>query len=75
VGNAGIFCILSLEGGGAKGFYTLGVLMQIEAMAGPLHQQFDLVFGTSLVPAQSSRLLSVSADPSMKLWRSIASTS
>jgi len=42
-----LFRILSLDGGGAKGFYTLGVLKQIEAMAGPLHEKFDLVFGTS----------------------------
>jgi uncharacterized protein len=47
VGSDGIFRILSLDGGGAKGFYTLGVLKQIEAMAGPLHERFDLVFGTS----------------------------
>jgi patatin-like phospholipase/acyl hydrolase len=40
--------VLTLDGGGAKGFYTLGVLKEIEAMAGcPLHQKFDLVFGTS----------------------------
>jgi predicted acylesterase/phospholipase RssA len=40
--------ILSLDGGGAKGFYTLGVLKEIEAMlACPLHQRFDLIFGTS----------------------------
>lgn len=40
--------ILSLDGGGAKGFYTLGVLKEIEAMVeGPLHEKFDLVFGTS----------------------------
>ncbi len=31
--------ILSLDGGGAKGFYTLGVLKQIEAITGPLHKQ------------------------------------
>ncbi len=44
----GLFRILSLDGGGAKGFYTLGVLKEIEAMIGcPLHQRFDLVFGTS----------------------------
>lgn len=43
-----IFRILSLDGGGAKGFYTLGVLKEIEALAGrPLHEAFDLVFGTS----------------------------
>jgi predicted acylesterase/phospholipase RssA len=41
--------ILSLDGGGAKGFYTLGVLKQIEALlgGGPLCEQFDLIFGTS----------------------------
>jgi patatin-like phospholipase/acyl hydrolase len=40
--------ILSLDGGGAKGFYSLGVLKEIEAMLGrPLHQCFDLIFGTS----------------------------
>ena len=39
--------ILSLDGGGAKGFYTLGVLKQLEAIAGPLHERFDLIFGTS----------------------------
>lgn len=43
-----IFRVLSLDGGGAKGFYTLGALKGIEAMAGrPLHEAFDLVFGTS----------------------------
>lgn len=40
--------ILSLDGGGAKGFYSLGVLREIEGMTGrPLHETFDLVFGTS----------------------------
>jgi predicted acylesterase/phospholipase RssA len=41
--------ILSLDGGGAKGFYTLGVLKQIESMlgGGPLSERFDLIFGTS----------------------------
>jgi uncharacterized protein len=40
--------VLALDGGGAKGFYTLGVLKEIEAMhAAPLHQRFDLIFGTS----------------------------
>ena len=40
--------ILSLDGGGAKGFYTLGVLKEIEALAGCLLcEKFDLVFGTS----------------------------
>ncbi|RMA56519.1 patatin-like phospholipase [Acidovorax sp. 100] len=40
--------VLTLDGGGAKGFYTLGVLKEIEAMSGcPLHEKFDLIFGTS----------------------------
>jgi len=40
--------ILSLDGGGAKGFYSLGVLREIEGMIGcPLHEKFDLIFGTS----------------------------
>jgi patatin-like phospholipase/acyl hydrolase len=40
--------VLSLDGGGAKGFYTIGVLKEIEAMVGrPLYQCFDLIFGTS----------------------------
>lgn len=40
--------ILSLDGGGAKGFYTLGVLREVEAMVGcRLHERFDLIFGTS----------------------------
>ncbi|MBF8178205.1 patatin-like phospholipase family protein [Herminiimonas contaminans] len=48
VGAKKPFRILSLDGGGAKGFYTLGVLKEIEGMlGGPLHQHFDLVFGTS----------------------------
>ena len=40
--------VLSLDGGGAKGFYTLGVLKEAEAMLGsPLAGHFDLIFGTS----------------------------
>lgn len=40
--------ILTLDGGGAKGFYTLGVLKEVEAMIGrPLYERFQLVFGTS----------------------------
>jgi patatin-like phospholipase/acyl hydrolase len=40
--------VLSLDGGGAKGFYTLGVLKEIEAMVGqPICECFDLIFGTS----------------------------
>ena len=40
--------ILSLDGGGAKGFYSLGVLKEIEALVKqPLCEHFDLIFGTS----------------------------
>jgi predicted acylesterase/phospholipase RssA len=41
--------ILALDGGGAKGFYSIGVLKQLEAMLGgkPLSEEFDLIFGTS----------------------------
>ena len=40
--------ILSLDGGGAKGFYTLGVLREIEGMVNcQLHEKFDLIYGTS----------------------------
>lgn len=42
------FRVLSLDGGGAKGFYTLGALKEIEALAGcRLCEKFDLIYGTS----------------------------
>jgi patatin-like phospholipase/acyl hydrolase len=45
---SGIYRVLSLDGGGAKGFYTLGVLKEVEAMFNArLCDKFDLVFGTS----------------------------
>jgi len=44
----GKFRILSLDGGGAKGFYTLGVLHEVEAKAKRrLCDVFDLIYGTS----------------------------
>jgi len=43
-----IFRVLSLDGGGAKGFYTLGALKEIEALAGcRLCETFNLIFATS----------------------------
>lgn len=40
--------ILALDGGGAKGFYSIGVLKAVEAMVRPpLCKHFDLIFGTS----------------------------
>ena len=43
------FRILSLDGGGSLGVYSLGVLAEIEAMLSPqpLHEAFDLIYGTS----------------------------
>jgi uncharacterized protein len=44
----GVFRVLTLDGGGAKGFYTLGVLKEIEGLLGcPLYKRFNLIFGTS----------------------------
>lgn len=43
-----MFRVLSLDGGGAKGFYTLGALKEIEALVGcRLSEKFDLIYGTS----------------------------
>src|SRR5579859_1744666 len=40
--------ILSLDGGGSKGIYTLGVLCELESALGrPLYEHFQLVYGTS----------------------------
>jgi patatin-like phospholipase/acyl hydrolase len=42
------FRVLTLDGGGSKGVYTLGVLREVEALAGGrLSDHFDLIFGTS----------------------------
>ena len=42
------FNILCLDGGGAKGFYTLGFLRELEAALGvSLSSQFDAIYGTS----------------------------
>lgn len=44
----GVCRILSLDGGGAKGFYTLGILREVEALLPrAIHETFDLIFGTS----------------------------
>lgn len=46
--SAGNYRILSLDGGGAKGFYTLGVLKEVEGLVGgTLCEHFHLIFGTS----------------------------
>ena len=42
------FHILSLDGGGSLGVYTLGVLSEVETLLErPLHEVFDLIYGTS----------------------------
>lgn len=42
------FRILSLDGGGAKGVYTLGVLEEVERACGHyLYKEFELIYGTS----------------------------
>lgn len=42
------FRVLTLDGGGTKGFQTLGVLKEIETRVGiPLGKHFDLIYGTS----------------------------
>lgn len=42
------FYVLSLDGGGSLGVYTLGVLIEIERMLNTcLYRKFDLVYGTS----------------------------
>jgi patatin-like phospholipase/acyl hydrolase len=42
------FYILSLDGGGSLGVYTLGVLEKVEALVGqPLCEKFNLIYGTS----------------------------
>ena len=46
--ESNLFRVLSLDGGGAKGFYTLGALKEIEALVGcHLCKKFDLIYGTS----------------------------
>jgi len=53
----GICRVLSLDGGGGKGFYTIGVLREIEGLIGcPLYEKFDLIFGTSTGAIISSLL-------------------
>jgi uncharacterized protein len=47
-GPKNLFRILCLDGGGAKGFYSLAVLKEFEGqLSCKLHEHFDLVCGTS----------------------------
>lgn len=48
VTNTSRFNILCLDGGGAKGFYSLGFLRELEAAVGvPLASHFHAIYGTS----------------------------
>lgn len=64
-----IFRVLSLDGGGAKGFYTLGALKEIEALS-PLRE-----VRPHLRPAPSSPRCSALGSLSTRSKRSIASMS
>lgn len=68
--------VLTLDGGGAKGFYTLGVLKEIEAMVErPLYQQFGLVFGTSTGAIIASLIaLGHSVDSILRVYREYVPT-
>lgn len=67
----GKFRILSLDGGGPKGFYTLGVLHEVESKAGRrLHEVFDLIYGTSTGSIIGTMLaLGMSVDEIHHLYR------
>jgi len=70
-GLAPLLRVLTLDGGGAKGFYTLGVLKEVEAMVGsPLHKKFGLIFGTSTGAIIASLIaLGHSVDSILDLYR------
>jgi predicted acylesterase/phospholipase RssA len=69
--SAPLLRVLTLDGGGAKGFYTLGVLKELEAMIGcQLYQKFDLVFGTSTGAIIASLIaLGYTVDNILELYR------
>lgn len=40
--------VLTIDGGGAKGFYAIGILKELENLVGcPLYQKFNLISGVS----------------------------
>lgn len=64
------FNILCLDGGGAKGFYTLGFLRELEAAIGvPLASHFHAIYGTSTGAIIASLIaLGKSAVETLKLY-------
>src|SRR5688572_21922567 len=63
--------ILCLDGGGAKGVYSLGILREIERLAGkPLSSCFDSIYGTSTGSIIAAALaLGMSADEIWHFYR------
>ena len=68
--NTSRFNILCLDGGGAKGFYSLGFLRELEAAVGvPLASHFHAIYGTSTGALIASLLgLGKSAIEALKLY-------
>lgn len=68
--NTSRFNILCLDGGGAKGFYSLGFLRELEAAVGvPLASHFHAIYGTSTGAIIASLLgLGKSAVETLKLY-------
>lgn len=65
------FNILCLDGGGAKGFYSLGFLRELEALVKkPLSSHFQAIYGTSTGAIIGSLLaLGKSVDDVLKLYK------
>lgn len=63
--------VLTLDGGGSKGFYTLGVLKELEAMlGGRLYEHFSLIYGTSTGSIIATLLcLGMSVDEILELYQ------
>jgi predicted acylesterase/phospholipase RssA len=68
--NTSRFNILCLDGGGAKGFYSLGFLRELEANLGvPLASHFHAIYGTSTGAIIASLIgLGKSAVEALKLY-------
>lgn len=68
--NTSRFNILCLDGGGAKGFYSLGFLRELEAAVGvPLASHFHAIYGTSTGAIIASLIaLGKSAVEALKLY-------
>ena len=65
------FNILCLDGGGSKGFYSLGFLRELEAFFGsPLANNFDAIYGTSTGSIIATLLgLGKTAEEALRLYQ------